>query len=45
MFKLMVNNLKVYKEKVDDLIIMYYDLIKVILEKIKNTLNEKESVI
>jgi hypothetical protein len=45
MFKLLINNLKVYKEKVDELIIMYYELIKVILEKIKNTLNEKIDII
>ena len=45
MYKLVINNLKTYKEKVDDLIIMYYELIKIMLEKIKNTLNEKEPVI
>lgn len=45
MFKLVINNLKVYKEKVDELIIMYYELIKIMLEKIKNTLNETEESI
>ena len=45
MFKLLINNLKVYKDKVDDLIIMYYELIKIMTEKIKNTLNERQSKI
>ena len=45
MYKLVINNLKTYKEKVDDLIIMYYELIKIMLEKIKNTLNETEPII
>ena len=45
MFKLVINNLKTYKEKVDELIIMYYELIKIMLEKIKNTLNESEESI
>ena len=44
LYKLVINNLKVYKEMVDDLIIMYYELIKIILEKIKNTLNEKSKI-
>ena len=45
MYKLVINNLKTYKEKVDDLIIMYYELIKIMLDKIKNTLNETEPII
>ena len=45
MFKLVINNLKTYKEKVDELIVMYYELIKIMLEKIKNTLNESEQSI
>ena len=45
MFKLVINNLKIYKEKVDELIVMYYELIKIMLEKIKNTLNESEQSI
>lgn len=44
MYKLVINNLKTYKEKVDDLIIMYYELIKIMLDKIKNTLNETEPI-
>jgi len=42
MFKLVINNLKIYKDQVDDLIIKYYELIKLVLEKINNNLNEGE---
>jgi len=41
MFKLVINNLKTYKDKVDELIVLYYELINQLLQKIRNTLNEQ----
>ena len=42
MFRVVINNLKIYKDQIDDLIIKYYELIKLVLEKINNNLNEGE---
>lgn len=42
MFKIVINNLKIYKDQIDSIIVMYYELIKLVLEKITNTTNEGE---
>ena len=41
LFKVVVDNLKIYKDQVDNLIIMYFELIKMLVEQITGTLNEK----
>lgn len=42
LFRLVVNNLKIYKEKVDDLIIMYYALLKDVCIKIEDIYKQKK---
>ena len=44
LYRLVINNLKIYKENVDQLILMYYELIKLLLEKITNKIDEKNVI-
>lgn len=42
LFRLVVNNLKLYKDQVDDLIIMYYAMLKNVCDNIENVYKERK---
>lgn len=42
LFRLVVNNLKIYKEKVDELIVLYYSLVKDVCVKIEDIYKERK---
>ena len=42
LLKLVINNLKSYKDQIDSLIIMYYDFLKQISEAIESIMKEKK---
>lgn len=42
LFRLVVNNLKIYKEKVDEIIILYYSLLKDVCIKIEDIYKERK---
>lgn len=42
LFRLVVNNLKLYKDQVDDLIVMYYSLLKDICDNIEDVYKERK---
>lgn len=42
LFRLVINNLKLYKDQVDDLIVMYYSMLKDICDNIENVYKERK---
>lgn len=44
LFKLVVNNLKSYKDKIDDIIVMFYEFIKAICEHLDNYYKDKSNL-
>lgn len=42
LYRLVINNLKLYRDQIDDLIIMYYSLLKDICENIENVYKERK---
>jgi len=42
LFRLVVNNLKLYKDQVDDLIVMYYAMLKNVCDNIENVYKERK---